>query len=1291
MGGMAEAAPPPLPPAANGTPRVTVPAPAQGPRVINLAALAKEYVAGAAFQAAADYLRSLPQYIDDVSRDLRPDIYDEMLRTDPVIASSARMVKQSILSDGITLRPAVDDEDDPLHDDAGAVCDFCTHVASNLRTPAEEVSEDLLSGMFLGNKLAEQVYAKIEGGKYPGLWTLDRVKPKPRESVRPVVDAYGNFVAVQARIPGDGLLSVVGGGQQISDPRSVRNLLQRSKFAAFIWEPKDADPRGTSVLRPCYINWWQKLQVLGSWLQWLALCATPMLVGILSDKADAFPTQDAAGNVTGTPPNALQQLLNILIQARSGNALALPSGTKVEWLTAPGKGDQFATAVKYHDDCMTRAITLQTLATQDSEHNTRAASQVHQDTLGVGVRKARGVLGRVWTWDVWYWLVFWNFGKAKADALCPRAVLAPVEQHDRQSQLPAYASVGYQLAPSQMQAVDEELGLPQRTPEETQPPEPPQAPTAGQNAGGNGSAAGKEEAPFAWDESQHPRNRIGRFAEAAGAEVAAHVTANAGAPKKELHQSTGEVVKKALAVLKPQVRAEVDALLPRAVARLTEVTGLSEKTFRPLFRGAASLTDAILDVYRGQARELRNAIRDRPARWEPEDAARELTGTFGLPSLDRDEVADAFDDQISRIVERYKEENDPPDGLPPAEEEAAVARVSREAEQLESAVRAVLWATFNPPRTAGFAFDPDEPRDEAGKWTAGGAAPAWKAEVYRPPGGRYLGRKAEAPEDMAHSAALDLGDHARYVWHALADARDPAERRQATDAALEEFRHEADATLHDLARRLGDTPAAHAAASRSAAWLHAHLGTVAGRALDALEAAGKDREKVRAARKDLRRELSNVIDVVHARGGRVRDPLAREAAGRVLRAAGREAGFAFDPDEPREPAGEAGGGRWTSGGGGGSHLDRPFTSRQTFREFYTTVHGATEERPAAPAFHDPFRRRVDDALLGLAGPGGGRLFYTHAGGVFTIVVSRSHYAQVSSDPTGRNVTVDSSDTALRGPHARESHYVPLHPGMSDHELHYRLARALGVKVPREDRLRYEAADRVARAQERESLGREKAERAAAREARRGGRPVPPASFAHPGGEGGGHWVTIEGEHVFISGGRITKGPAALVGKDPAHLPPRSEGRPPAAPAHAQGPPAARAARVKAAFEALPTYDPEDNTRPTPFPTEPVRPYVGSHVILGAMWDSAPTQDVPLASLTAHQDDINRNSVAYAADHPGAPILVIRMGPKLYVDDGTNRAAAALLAGEHSVPARVFDYDPATRTYTPVPRGGLGAA
>jgi hypothetical protein len=1103
MGGMAEAASPPLPPAANGAPRVTVPAPAQGPRVINLAALAKEYVAGAAFQAAADYLRSLPAYIDDVSRDLRTDLYDEMLRTDPVIASSARMVKQSVLSDGITLRPAVDDEDDPLHDDAKAVCDFCTWVASNLRTPAEEVSEDLLSGMFLGNKLAEQVYARLEGGKYPGLWALDRVKPKPRESVRPVVDAYGNFVAVQARIPGDGLLSVVGGGQQISDPKSVRNLLPRSKFAAFVWEPKDADPCGTSILRPCYVNWWQKLQVLGSWLQWLAQCATPMLIGVVGPNADAQVPVDALNNPTGdTAPNPVQQLLNLLIQARSGNALALPTGTTVQWLTPPGRADQFVAALKYHDDCMTRAITLQTLATQDSEHNTRAASQVHQDTLGVGVRKARGVLGRVWTWDVWYWLTYWNFGKAQADALCPRAVLAPVEQHDRQSQLPAYASVGYQLAPSQLQAVDEELGLPQRTPEEAKPPEPPQPPPAGQNGSGNGGpkpppGGGKggkpsgQEAGFAWDESKHPRGQPenrGQFGPGGGGPGEGGPP---GRPNKLVHERGEEIAERHVANMRALLgRLRSGAMSPEDVASDAQVYAdraleANQRNFAGRYnafraRVAAEYgEDALRSQKWANVREVFTEARDAAAE-QIRDGARVVKAAGDYQArrpgqevyISRGELEIIRDTlhELRRIHARF------------------VDRLQGEFEDFRAAHKPLPGhAGFSASgQEAPFAFDPDEARDEKGKWTAGGgAAPAWKAEVYRPPGGRYLGRKAETPAGTAQSAALDLGDHARYVWNALADTRDPAERRTQTAAALEEFRHEAHATLHDLARRLGDTPAVHAAADREAARLHDHLGKVAGRALDALEAAGKDRQKVKEARKELRRQLSAVIDRPHAAGGRGRDALAFGAAGRVLRASGQEAGFA--------------------------------------------------------------------------------------------------------------------------------------------------------------------------------------------------------------GEGDGHWVTIEGEHVFISGGRITKGPAALVGKDPAHLPPRSEARPPAAPAHAQGSPAARAARVKAAFEALPTYDPEDNTRPTPFPTEPVRPYVGADAIRGALWESAPTQDVPLARLTAHQDDINRESVAHAAEHPGEPIQVVRVGGKLYVDDGTNRAAAALLAGEHTVPARVFDYDPATRTYTPVPRGGLGAA
>jgi hypothetical protein len=191
----------------------------------------------------------------------------------------------------------------------------------------------------------------------------------------------------------------------------------------------------------------------------------------------------------------------------------------------------------------------------------------------------------------------------------------------------------------------------------------------------------------------------------------------------------------------------------------------------------------------------------------------------------------------------------------------------------------------------------------------------------------------------------------------------------------------------------------------------------------------------------------------------------------------------------------------------GSYLDRPMSATgrgKTFREFYQGVHpDASPERPDAPAFHDPLRRRVDDRLLNLAGPGGGRLFYRTGTGAFTVVVSRTHYAMVSSDPDGRNLHVESSDTSVRGPHPRESFFVPLHAGMSDHELNYRLSRALGVKVPREDRQLYDAADRAARAQGRERLTREKADRVAAREARRAERAGPAANVFCSTGPGGG--------------------------------------------------------------------------------------------------------------------------------------------------------------------------------------------
>src|SRR5215469_8876481 len=70
----------------------------------------KEYVSGGnAYNGfIAAYFRSLPHYIDDLSRDFGDDIYERML-LDPQINSCLHVFIRAILADGVNLRPAVED------------------------------------------------------------------------------------------------------------------------------------------------------------------------------------------------------------------------------------------------------------------------------------------------------------------------------------------------------------------------------------------------------------------------------------------------------------------------------------------------------------------------------------------------------------------------------------------------------------------------------------------------------------------------------------------------------------------------------------------------------------------------------------------------------------------------------------------------------------------------------------------------------------------------------------------------------------------------------------------------------------------------------------------------------------------------------------------------------------------------------------------------------------------------------------------------------------------------------
>src|ERR1035437_1317850 len=100
------------------------------------ATLVNEYLAGGGYQWYANYVRSLPQYIDDLTDDFAADFYDRML-LDADCRSAVNIIKSSVLDDGLHLAPAVDDKDDPNYGLSAEITDFCTDCIDDMTTSIE--------------------------------------------------------------------------------------------------------------------------------------------------------------------------------------------------------------------------------------------------------------------------------------------------------------------------------------------------------------------------------------------------------------------------------------------------------------------------------------------------------------------------------------------------------------------------------------------------------------------------------------------------------------------------------------------------------------------------------------------------------------------------------------------------------------------------------------------------------------------------------------------------------------------------------------------------------------------------------------------------------------------------------------------------------------------------------------------------------------------------------------------------------------------------------------------------
>lgn len=441
----------------------------------------REYVAGSvsSFQSTR-MLRGLPWAFDDLSRDFGDDIYERML-LDPAVRAVIGILISGIIEEGCTLSCAMDDAEADGYDLAMEIHAFCESVLADLATPLDDVLWDMLGALATGARVAEEVYTLSPATSYSlpdttpiqrgaDLLTLSALKVRPRRSVAFVVDAFLNTVGLIARPPGGSITTTI-----VADtPNAVANLLPREKFAVLSFRPVDNDPRGSSLLRPAYTPWWTKMQVYPEFLKYLAQFASASIYATASEAATNNGIKVTNPDGTVEVKAAVEVLGEALLAFQNGTALALPYGTLLDALEVSGNGEAFHGAFTHCDQQIALAVVHQTLATLEAQHQARASSEVHQDTLDTLVRQAKRAVCLMLRRDVLRPMVSYNYGPDAARQFTPTCSLGSVERQDLAAMMTAVAQLaraGY-LDPSQYSELDSQLNLPIR--EAAPEPQPPQ-------------------------------------------------------------------------------------------------------------------------------------------------------------------------------------------------------------------------------------------------------------------------------------------------------------------------------------------------------------------------------------------------------------------------------------------------------------------------------------------------------------------------------------------------------------------------------------------------------------------------------------------------------------------------------------------------------------------------------------------------------------------------------------------------------------------------------------------------
>lgn len=406
------------------------------------------------------------------------NVVEKMLR-DPELKKCITVIKTNVLVDGMSFYPALSkppapkepapdetplqkkkrlklDDDIKRYEKSKGYSDFLNRSLKRLEKPILTTLESMLDALFYGNKIAEKVFSNV----YDPVLKKEVLIPtsfrvKKRDSVSFVVNRHSKVVGIQG-------IGYVGKERKLI-------VLPTEKFLIFTFGERDEDPRGTSMFEACYNSWYLKTLVFPEYLKWLQQCALPSIIAImppLSERkalvdANGTPLEDSEGNTIFKDESLL--MLESLLQMKNSSVMVAPNESKFQIINSAVSGDPFKGMLDVLNKEMEMAMLLQTLATSDSKHNTRSASEVHISVMDAWVYRIKSMLADVMLEQYARQSLSLNFTDFDEE-LMPKISLGlstPRDWNEDAKSAAALFSSGY-LSESQLVGLDQVLQLTDR-------------------------------------------------------------------------------------------------------------------------------------------------------------------------------------------------------------------------------------------------------------------------------------------------------------------------------------------------------------------------------------------------------------------------------------------------------------------------------------------------------------------------------------------------------------------------------------------------------------------------------------------------------------------------------------------------------------------------------------------------------------------------------------------------------------------------------------------------------------